>query len=143
MYIKLLGGITKFSSSRMRYNLIVCILLLLATRPVHGLYKVLMFFRERYSLTQLTPDNVHANICSVCKLAHQGPSHARSPAFELDKVDVRGFGFSELLSHWKLPLDVTNFVAAVCTGPGTHDIVCTCHNMKAYFNKNTENISYV
>ena len=48
----------------------------------------------------------------------QGPSRGSPTDLDLEKVNVRGREFSELLSQWRIPLDTANFVASTSTGPG-------------------------
>jgi hypothetical protein len=48
----------------------------------------------------------------------KGPSRGTPTELDLEKVNVRGREFSELLSHWRVPLDTGNFVASTSIGPG-------------------------
>ena len=48
------------------------------------------------------------------------------PNYPVERVEVRGRGFSELKSHWTIPLHETNYVGAICTGPGMLVCVCLC-----------------
>ncbi|CAI8053989.1 von Willebrand factor A domain-containing protein 8, partial [Geodia barretti] len=48
----------------------------------------------------------------------QGPSRGTPTELDLEKVNVRGREFSELLSHWRVPLDTGNFIASTSIGPG-------------------------
>ena len=62
----------------------------------------------------------------VLQVCCQGPSRGTPTELDLEKVNVRGREFSELLSHWRVPLDTGNFIASTSIGPGT----CTCRLLK-------------
>lgn len=55
-----------------------------------------------------------------CVYNTQGPSRGSPTELDLEKVNVRGREFSELLSQWRIPLDTANFVASTSTGPGMY-----------------------
>jgi hypothetical protein len=50
----------------------------------------------------------------------KGPHHIDSCYYPLEKMEVRGVGFSETKSKWLLPMDETNYVTGLAVGRDDH-----------------------
>lgn len=51
-------------------------------------------------------------------LYFQGPYQMEVHTHPVERIEARGWGFSELKCHWSIPLHETNYVRAICTGQG-------------------------